>query len=59
MALPAMEFQDQGHKIRKKKHKNQLTKRKLLNFENWTSLQISEFLELIILIFNEKAQIRC
>ena len=37
MALPVMEFQDQGYKIRKVLHKNQHTQRKLLNFENWTN----------------------
>ena len=30
MALPVMEFQDQGYKIRK-------TSNKLLNFENWAN----------------------
>ena len=37
MALPVMEFQDQGYKIRKILHKNQHTQWKLLNFENWTN----------------------
>ena len=37
MALPIMEFQDQGYKIRDFLHKNQHTQRKLLNFENWTN----------------------
>ena len=36
-------------------HKNQLTQRKLWNFENWTNgMQKSEFLKLIILSFHEK-----
>jgi hypothetical protein len=34
MALPVMEFQVQGYKIRKIFAKNQHTQRKLLNFEN-------------------------
>ena len=38
MALPVIEFQDQGYKIRKVfAKKNQLTQRKLFNFENWTN----------------------
>ena len=37
-----------GTKLEKFLHKNQHAKRKLLNFENWTTLQKSEFLKLII-----------
>jgi hypothetical protein len=37
MALPVMEFQDQGYKIERLLHKNKHTQRKLLNFENWTN----------------------
>ena len=42
-------------------HKNQLTKRKLLNFKNWTNgepqqLAKSEFFKLIILIFHKKIE---
>ena len=37
MALPVMDFQDQGYKIRKVLHKNKHAQWKLLNFENWTN----------------------
>ena len=38
MALPVMEFQDQGYKIRKIfAWKSTYPKEKLLNFENWTN----------------------
>ena len=55
MALPVMEFQDQGYKSRKILPKNQHTQRKLLNFENWNSeglrsFQKSEFYKSIIFI---------
>ena len=37
MALPVLEFQAQGYKVRKFLPKKQHTQRKLLNFENWTN----------------------
>ena len=37
MAIPVVEFSNQGYKIRKILPKNQHTQRKLLNFENWVS----------------------
>ena len=37
MALPVMEFQDQGYKIRKTFANNQRNRKKLLSFENWTN----------------------
>ena len=54
-------FKTKDTKLERFLHKNQPTQRKFLNFENWTkmgrslsSLQKSEFLKLIILIFHEK-----
>ena len=52
-------FQAGGIKLERFLPKNQRTERKFLNFENWTngslsSLQKSEFLKLIILIFHVK-----
>ena len=48
MALPVMEFQDQGYKIRKVLYKNQHTQRKLLNFENWTNWEPQQLVKIRI-----------
>ena len=42
MAIPVMEFQVRGYKISKFLPKNQHTKRKLLNFGNWCSGELSK-----------------
>ena len=42
MALPVMEFQVQGHKIRKIFALKSTYSRKLLNFENWVSGEVSK-----------------
>ena len=52
-------FQTGGTKLERFLPKNQHTQRKFLNFDNWTngelrSLQKSNFLKLIILIFHVK-----
>ena len=43
MAIPVLEFQFWGYKIRKKmpKDKHTITQRKLLNFENWCNGELS------------------
>ena len=52
MALLVMEIQDQGYKIRKVLHKNHLTQRKLLNYENWCSGELSKLgIILVIKLF--------
>ena len=42
MAIRGVEFQAGGTKFKKKMFKNQDTQRKLLNFENWVSGEVSK-----------------
>ena len=42
MAIRVVEFSSRGSKLEKKLPKNQHTKRKLLNFENWTNGEVSK-----------------
>ena len=42
MAIRVVEFSNGGYKIRKILPKNQHTQRKLLNFENWVSGEVSK-----------------
>ena len=42
MAIRVVEFPCRGYKIRKKMPKNQYTRRKLLNFENWVNEEVSK-----------------
>jgi hypothetical protein len=42
MAIPVVKFSREGYKIKKILLKNQHTQRKLLNFENWCSDEVSK-----------------
>ena len=42
MAVRVVEFSNWGYKIRKSLPKNQHAQRKLLNFENWFSGEVSK-----------------
>ena len=41
IAIPVLEFQFWGYKIRKEMPKDKHTQRKLLNFENWCNGELS------------------
>ena len=42
MAIPVVEFSNQGTKLERFLPKNQHTQRKLLNFENWVNGEVSK-----------------
>ena len=42
MAIPVVEFSNGGTKLERFLPKNQHTQRKLLNFENWVSGEVSK-----------------
>ena len=42
IAIPVLEFQFWGYKIRKKMPEDKHTQRKLLNFENWCNGELSK-----------------
>ena len=44
MAIRVVDFSNGGYKIRQVLPKNQLTQRKLLNFENWVNGEVSKAL---------------
>ena len=46
MAIPVVEFQVRGYKIRNFLPKNQHTQRKLLNFEKWCNREVKKCLNL-------------
>ena len=48
MAIPVVEFSNQGYKIRKILPKNEHTQRKLLNFENWVIMGRCQKLGIIV-----------